>query len=115
MRIITDAISAVAAIAAMAKSAYEPGPPCPPWCDSESKMLMQSKPGLGQGRDKSWTMPQREKPGLGQGLGQGEISWLGIVWFAIKMFHPALGGVRNDNGAELLPQKKRLVENAKIC
>jgi hypothetical protein len=25
--------------------------PCPPWCDSESKMLMQSKAGLGQGRD----------------------------------------------------------------
>jgi hypothetical protein len=46
------------------------GLPCPPWCDSESKMLMQSKPGP-PWRDRSWTMPRREKPGLGQGLGQG--------------------------------------------
>ena len=34
-------------------------------------MLMQTKPGLGQGRDRRLRMPQSEKPGLGQGLGQG--------------------------------------------
>jgi len=42
-----------------------PCPPCPPWRDSESKMLMQSKPGLGQGRDSESKMLMQSKPGLG--------------------------------------------------
>ena len=44
------------------------GLPCPPWCDSESKMLMQSKPGLGQGRYVLKLIYQVHDAGLGQGI-----------------------------------------------
>ena len=59
-------------------------PPCPPWCDSESKMLMQSKPGLGQGRDldaiRSTRCNSREVQSMeinpcNAGLGQGVMGY----------------------------------------
>ncbi|MBW1676640.1 MAG: hypothetical protein JRF30_02740 [Deltaproteobacteria bacterium] len=44
------------------------GPPCLPWRDRKRGTAVFQHPGLGQGRDRSWTMPRREKPGLGQGF-----------------------------------------------
>ena len=51
------------------------GLPCPPWRDSFSIDVCPRHPGLGQGRDRSWTMPRKEKPGLGQGIMEYWISW----------------------------------------
>jgi len=76
MNLCTNAYHAMrekGGVLAVSLSNVDFGPPCPSWCDSESKMLMQSKPGLGQGRDVVGTGCCACKSGLGQGLRSADL------------------------------------------